>query len=135
MTPFLDVSDITLDPDLADSVNVIRREAVVNAYGENTTPAPVRFDDIVGTVTQASPNDLMRAIPDYTAAGQVISFVTPFRLYGPAKDGLQRFQPDLIEWNGDIYIVKVLEPYTRFGAGQVQALCEQFNYVASVEQS
>lgn len=133
--PFLDVSDITLDPDFADSVNVIRREATVNNFGEGSTPAPVTFSDVIGTVTQASPNDLERRIPDYTASGQVISFVTPFRLYGPAKDGLQRFQPDLIEWNGNTYVVKVLEPYTRFGAGQVQALCEQFNYVAEAEQS
>lgn len=120
--PFLDVTDVVLDPMLADRVTVNRRaESISNSGRASVTPQV--FSNVVGVVTMASPNDLQR-LPDDQRTGRNISFITKFKLRGTAPG----FQPDTIVWLGDEFVVKVVEPYTRFGAGFVQAIAGSMNF-------
>ncbi len=54
--------------------------------------------------------------------GRNLVIVTKFRLRGPAKDGSTQYQPDLITWEGDSYVVKTIDPYPQYGAGFIQAI-------------
>lgn len=114
--PLLDVTDILFDPDLADTFNVLRRTEVVGGNGRSQV-TEARSTCIVGVVTMASPDDLKR-FPDAQLTGRTIMVCTPFRLRA-SGDG---FQPDQIEYDGNLYTVVAIDPYTRFGAGFVEAL-------------
>ena len=113
---YLDVSDVLLDPTLTDVFTVTRRAETVNGFGESVT-ATSTYDGVVGVVCTASPNDLER-LPEMDRMGRHLSVVTRFRLQGPAPG----FKPDLIEWNGDAFVVEAVDPYPQYGAGFVQAI-------------
>lgn len=114
--PFLDVSNVVLDPMFASAVSVLRRREVVTTKGR-VTVSTTTFPRVVGVLTMASPNDLKR-LDDQQRTLRTISFVTKFPLRATAKG----YQPDLIQWFGDNFIVQLLEPYPRFGAGFYQAI-------------
>lgn len=115
--PTLDVSDVLLDPLFADRFDYLRQPEVVNAYGESTVPAPVTYRNQSGVVTFASPNDLDR-LPEGDRSARTISIITKVRLQGPS----QGVKADVVTWAGDRYVVKLCEPYVRYGQGFVQAL-------------
>lgn len=118
---FLDVSDVLLDPEIAQTFNVTRREQTIG-FGGRTVITTTALNNVVGVVTSASPNDLER-LDDNQRMGRHLSIVTKTRLYGPAlaANGDQ-FQPDYITWYGDTYIVKDVAPYPQFGAGFIQVI-------------
>jgi hypothetical protein len=115
--PFLDVSEVLVDPDFADTFDVTRSPEVVNSFGESTVPVPQVIPGKIGVVTMASPNDLDR-LPEGDNSSRTISIVTKFRLQGPSPG----FKPDVVTWRGDNYVVKLVEPYVQYGAGFIQAL-------------
>lgn len=117
----LDVSDILSDPDIADPFVVKRRSEVVGQNGR--VSVDVANLQGVGVICAASPNDLKR-LPDAQHTERHISIITAFRLRATAPD----YQPDLIGWQGDFYIVADVQPYTQYGAGFVQAICASTNY-------
>lgn len=119
--PFLDVSDLTTDPDLADTFTVTRRKEVLD-HGRVSTIDTV-YADQAGVIDMAGPDDLKR-FPEGQITGRVISIVTPFRLMASGKIGADQYQPDVITWEGSDYTVINVDPYTQFGAGQVEALAE-----------
>ena len=118
--PLLDVSSILLDPDLADTITVLRRIEWVGTNGRSTTS--VQKIGTIGVVTMASPNDLDRAAETQVTT-RTISVVTKFKARGEA----QGYQPDIILWRGDNYVVKSIEPYPQFGAGFVQLQCDSMD--------
>lgn len=120
--PLLDVSD-AFDVDNTDVFQVIRRPETVNDSGESETTdaSPV---DAQGVICAASPEDLER-LDDNDRMQRTISIVTQYRLRGTSRSGAQDWKPDIIVWpkaSGEKYEVKLVEPYTRYGAGFVQAL-------------
>ncbi len=117
---YLDVSDVLLDPEIADKFSVIRRRTSNNTYGEVSNSAST-FNGVIGVVTSSSPNDLMR-LADDQLMGRHLTIVTRFRLYGPAKNATASFQPDIVVWMGDQFVVKNIDPYPQYGAGFVQAI-------------
>lgn len=114
--PMLDVSDVLLDPDLADTFNVKRRTQVVGTTGR-TTEVVTTHSNIVGVVTNASPNDIMR-LEDYQSSERYLSIVTQFKLQLPSAG----YNADLVTWRGDDYLVKTCEPYPQYGKGFYQAI-------------
>lgn len=124
--PFLDVSDVLLDPEIADSFSVIRRTQVTSVKGRITT-ADVTTDNVIGVVCMSHPNDLQR-LDDNQRMGRHITIITQHRIQGPSPNK----QPDYVVWNGDTYIVQTVDPYTRYGAGFVQIVAGS---VDSVDQA
>jgi hypothetical protein len=116
MPPFVDVSDILVDPDLADSFTVNRRNTSTDVHGRVVNVTQV-INNVIGVVNAASGNDLERH-PEIQLMGRHLSIVTRFRLTGPA----QGVQPDIIQWQGDYYVVQALDPYPQYGVGFVQAI-------------
>lgn len=134
MRPSLDVTEVLSDPDFVDHATVFRRPMKVNEHGE-VEKTPEKIDGVPMVICNASGDDLTR-YPEMQAMGLVKSIVTTFRLYGAAKDGLkQDYQPDVVrDCDGNFFVVNVLEPYTRYGAGFVQALATSYKWVGKPPQ-
>lgn len=128
MKPQLDVSDVLLSPEFADSCTVIQRLEVVTDGGEVTTPSNNPIPNVVAVFTAASPNQLER-YPDMQWGTRTHNCITKFRLRGVAEAANgDNFQPDLVVWDGITFIVQVIEPYTRYGAGFIQAIITSMDF-------
>jgi galactose-6-phosphate isomerase len=131
--PDIDVSDLCDDPDIAgEAFSVIRRQEVVGPNGVSTltlTTFPQPGDPaIAGSVTPTGDNSLVRA-EAYTTQSNTIKVITAFRLRGPSKDGAGKsFQPDIVVWNGNHFVVSTLNEWTSFGGGFVEAECTQIDF-------
>jgi len=111
----LDVSSILLDPEFVDSFNVIRRAQVMDAHGRAVITNQT-FSNTIGVVTANSPSDLDRR-DDYEGMTRSISVVCQFHLRGETTG----YQPDIIFWRGDNYLVRHVDSYPQFGSGFFQA--------------
>lgn len=114
--PYLDVSEVLVDPELCDRVRVLRYAETISERGR-VTSTPEVIEPVIGVMNSAGPNDLMR-LPEDQKMGRVMSFITKFRLRGPSPG----YQPDHIVWQGTTYIVLSIDPYAQYGAGFVQAI-------------
>jgi hypothetical protein len=128
---FIDVSDVLLDPMIAgQEFLVVRRQQTVNNFGETVIGQAVF--SALGSVTPVGANSLLRE-EAYQVQQKTLRVVTSARLRGVSEDvaGVQ-FQPDLIYWpvspSGDYFLVKVLNDYSQFGAGVVEAECASIDY-------
>lgn len=126
----LDVSD-AFGPELLDQFKYRRRTEEVDSNGEAViTSATLRG---VGVICRAGQNDLER-LPEFDAAKSYISVVTQTRLRGVSRQYGTQFKPDLIEWQGSIFQVETIEPYTHFGSGFVQAIAGSVDSVDEAPQ-
>ena len=111
----LDMSDALLDPMFLDAFKVLRRQEAIDDNGRSVTTTKT-FNPVYGTVTMSSPSDLDRAA-DYQMATRTV--VLKFQL----QTEVTGFQPDVIVWRGDNYLVRHVDYYPQFGAGFYQAEC------------
>lgn len=111
----LDVSEILTDPDFVDTFTVVRRTEGVSEKGR----AILTLEGFAasGVVTAAGPNDLRR-LPDAQLQDRTLSIVSRFQFFGASVG----YQPDLIQWRNDLYIVSVLDLYPQFGRGFTQVI-------------
>ena len=112
----LDMSDVIEDIDLGDPFIVERMPERIDAHGRSA-PQTATLLPAFGTVGAANPNDLER-LSDLQRMTRNISIVTKLRLQGPSEG----VQPDVVRWQGNRFVVHVVEPYTQDGAGFVQAI-------------
>lgn len=112
----MDFHDLLLDPELADTFNVVRRAETVDNFGEaSVTETP--YSNVIGVLRPTRPDDL-QILPEGQRMGRHVTIVTNFRLQGPAPG----YQPDEVQWGGDTFLVKEVLPYTRFGRGFIKAI-------------
>jgi len=112
-------SDCVLDPMLADTFNVIRRMETVGANGRSTTQNQT-FKRIVGVVNMSSDAEVVRQqFPEMEFSTRVISVVCKFRL----QTAVQNYQPDIVVWRGNNYLVQQIALYPQYGAGFYEATC------------
>lgn len=122
--PLLDVTEVLLDPDFADPSLICRRQ-IQTTDDDNfpiNTPHEIPFSGVV-TVDRSLEARRMAAGQNINGA---ILIVTQFRLTQGSKsinDG-PNLDADLVVYNGGLYRVTFVDPYTRYGAGFVQAHCE-----------
>jgi hypothetical protein len=115
--PDLDVSDAYIDPSTADRFTVIRRAETINGNGRSeliTSTIP----NLIGAVYPTGDNSLVRT-EDYQISRKTLTVVTSFRLQLSAPG----YQPDIVVWNGDNFIVRALQDYSGFGSGMIVAEC------------
>lgn len=126
--PSLDVAELLIDPDIAgDLFDVVRRPQTVSDQGRGVI-RPQTFPRIRGAVYPSGNQSLVRA-DAYEHGTKSMEVVTRFRLRGASQVGDDdQFQPDLILWAGEYFIVKDVEDYSRYGAGFIKAGCLSFDY-------
>lgn len=128
----INVTNITRDRFIAgDRFSVIRRRETINGFGESEK-GHVVFDGVVGSVQPTGNNSLLRE-EAFQASAKTIKVITRFRLYSAQRDEAGfNYQPDLIYWGSNYYLVRILNDFTAFGAGFVEAEClsHQFDDLA-----
>lgn len=121
------LTHLTREPSFADTFAVIRRAETVGDDGISVL-TPTTFPNLLGSICTAGGNDLERSA-DAGYSKKRISVVTQFKLRGAAIAGSgQNYQPDLIQWHGDYFIVETLDDYSSYGAGFVQAECSSIDF-------
>jgi galactose-6-phosphate isomerase len=116
--PFLDVSDVLLDPDFFDNTLICERNAIITdntGRGVRTVEA-MRF---CGVVTSDKGELLQRGAVGQHATDNV-TIITRFRLRdaGPGADA------DIVRWIGKRYTVTKVNDYSTYGIGFIEAGCE-----------
>lgn len=129
--PDIDVTDVLLDGDVAGELfTLVRRQTSVNAANGQVVIVPTTIPDIsAASIAPVGENSLLREEAFQTQMN-AIEVITTYRLRGASKDqgsGLS-YQPDLVLWQGTYYVVRVLNDWTRYGAGFVAAECIQIDY-------
>lgn len=123
--PGIDVTDLLSDPDIAgETFTVIRRAEAINSYGESVTTNTTLTAS--GSITPVGDNSLLRE-EAYQAQQKAIQVVTTFLLRGASQDPSgsgQLYQPDIVIWKGEQFLVKVVEDFSNYGAGFIRAECE-----------
>ena len=117
--PLLDVSFMTRDAMLSDAVDVRRRLDVVGEDGRVVPTPDTLFADVDCVVTQQDPADLLRT-EDGQCVPRRILLVTALRLIALAPGQ----QPDEVTFDGTVYTVAQVFPYSRFGEGFYEAVAE-----------
>jgi len=113
--PELDVSDVLDDPMFEDEIDVVRRpETLING---RTQVGEVWHYGVSAVITQQDPASIMRREDGVTVPRRIF-IATRFRLRGASAG----YQPDAIHWNGTVYYVEEVLPYTRYGSGFVEVI-------------
>jgi hypothetical protein len=129
--PYLDVTELLQDPELAESFSVTQRPQVLVA-GRVTVPNPITVPGVIGVV-MALPADELDRLDDHEKLSRHFMIVTKFRLRGPSKDAAgQKYQPDLITWRGDQYIVSKVSTFPEWGPGFFQVTVKSIDLTDQV---
>lgn len=120
--PFLDVSDVLLDPMFCGELTIYRRLQQVSNKGRSTTTDTLVDPKPFGVVLPVDAGDLERG-SDQQHGPKVLEVHTPYRLRGASTNapGTEQYQPDRMIWNGNSYICLRVHDLSRYGAGFIQA--------------
>jgi hypothetical protein len=124
--PEIDLSWVALDSYLAgEAFQVERRVQTVNSYGEVGITTTVL--DGIGGISPTGSNSMVRE-DAFQSKSKTIRVITTFPLRGPSIASGQDFQPDIVLWAGDRYVVVSINDYTHYGVGFVEAECTNMNF-------
>lgn len=126
--PDLDVSDVFFDPDFVDTSLVCHRQ--VQTLDEDNFPVNTPQDyPFFGIVTVDRSLEAARMAAGQNINGAIL-IVTQFRLTQgqPGSDIHPKLDADTVTYQGRIYRVTLVDPYTRYGPGFVQAHCELVDF-------
>jgi len=126
--PMLDVSDALTDAYTLDDFIVHRRTETVDTFGMgkiSVVKIPSR-----GIVFPDSLNDLARR-PEAQITAKSLTVITRYAIRGESKDSNtnSQYQPDLVEWNNDFFIVIHVEDWSKYARGFVKATCTSIDSV------
>lgn len=129
--PSLDVTELLADPDFCEAFTVTRRQQVIDQHGRASTQNTTLqcFGSIQSKDTAIGGNTIERE-PNMEYRGAAIDVYTTTPLYGPQQVAAQnqgasaiQYMPDLVYFNGDPFLVVLVNDYTHYGAGFVHAEC------------
>jgi len=118
----LDVAEVLIDPLLATQFPVLRRTQTMGSNGVASITTLAL--SAIGVVTDSTPDDLDRK-DDQQTMGRSLTIVTRFALRGPAPG----YQPDIVVWAGDRFVISKVDPYPQFGRGFVQAEATSMDFI------
>lgn len=126
--PFLDVTDVLLDPDFMDTSLVCHRQ-IQTVDGDNFATNTVLDIPFSGVVTVDRALEAKRMAAGQNINGAIL-IVTQFRLtQGQVANGTDpELDADVVTYNGRNYRVTFVDPYISYGAGFVQAHCELVDF-------
>jgi UDP-N-acetylglucosamine 2-epimerase len=121
VSPSIDMRVALTNPITLDKFNVLRRAQQVSDHGR-VSVVVTPFNNVHGIVTPSlSVKDLQR-MTDAQIQSKALAIVTRFALRGEAEVLGQEFQPDLILWHGNTFLVVFVEDYSNYAAGFVRAV-------------
>lgn len=120
--PAIDVSELLVDPDFAETVQIVRRAELISETGRVSTQNSTY--DVVACVQPQSDQPMIRG-PDQQNLPQLIEVITQWRLRGIAPG----WQPDLVVWNGTTFVVNKVYNWSHYGNGFVMAECSSMDHL------
>jgi hypothetical protein len=112
-------SQVVLDPLLADKFSRVRRQETVSEVNGRSTVNTIQTDNLVGVVTMNRDIETIRQeFPEVQFSTRVINVVTKANL----QAAVAGYQPDLVIWRGDNYVVLQVSPYPQYGSGFYEAV-------------
>lgn len=125
--PDIDVTDVVLGSEVAGEwFRVVRRVQVVDEDGISSV-TQVNYS-AVGSIAPVGDNSLLRE-ESFETMTKSIKVITTFRLRGPSNQGQQTYQPDIIIWKGDSFVVRVLNDWSQYGVGMIEAECSSEDFI------
>src|SRR5271154_1593343 len=127
--PGLDVSIALTNPLTLDTFALLRRKQVMNQFGE-TSMSIERIPVVRGVVYPEGLNELSRRAETQTNNKSIV-VITRFAIRAEsqsANDGAQ-YQPDIIVWRGDNFLVVRVEDYSNYARGFVKVTAESMDIV------
>lgn len=125
--PEIDVSEVLLDGLVAgEGFWVFRRAQSVSTHGRTEVKGKGAWLPAVGSVQPTGDNSMVRE-EAFQTQSKTLEVITSFRLRGVSQEGEQQYQPDLVFWLGDYYMVKVINDYSQYGAGMIEAECSSID--------
>jgi len=113
-------SQVVLDPLLADKFSRVRRAETISVVTGRSSVASVQTDNLIGVVTMYKDIETIRTeFPEVQFSTRVINVVTKANL----QAAIAGYQPDLVIWRGDNFIVLQVSPYPQYGSGFYEAVC------------
>ncbi len=127
--PTIDVTDVLVSLGIsAQEFSILRRQETVNVHGE-TVLQEVAMGPIIGAVQPLGERSLLRE-EAFSTQKNGITVWSNFRLNGVTRESNGvTYQPDLIYWLGDYYIVRGQDDWSDFGAGFTKVECIGYDYV------
>ena len=115
--PFLDVTDVLLDPDFLDTTLSVTRnvQTVTDGGIAVDTPTTTGF---FGVVTSLNGSVLQR-VAEGAHIEDTITVHTPFKLIA----GQAGYDSDVVNWQGLQWTVTNVNDYSTYGRGFVAATC------------
>ncbi len=115
--PFLDVTDVLLDPDFLDTTLSVTRNAQTVTDGGIAVDAPTTTG-FYGVVTSLNGSVLQR-VAEGAHIEDTITIHTPFKLIA----GQAGYDADVVNWQGLQWTVTNVNDYSTYGRGFVAATC------------
>jgi hypothetical protein len=120
--PSVDVTELLVDPDFAETVQVIRRQETITDKGRVQTVN--QTFNVVACVQPQSDQPMIRG-PDQQNLPQLIEVISQWRLRGIAPG----YQPDLVLWNGTQFVVNKVYNWGHYASGFVVAECSSMDHL------
>ena len=109
---------------LLDNFTVQRRQETVGTNGRNTISVTTT-PNVPGVVHESGDQSLERPF-EVSRQRKEIDVYTRFALRGDSLDANQAsWQPDLVIWNGNTFVVKTVGDWSNYAEGWVVAHCIQ----------
>lgn len=115
----LDVTELFVDPIFVHTFTVFRGTQTTNEHGWNEVTWN-ELPGIVGSVQPAGAHSLQR-LPDGVNVTGAIDIFTNFQFNLTSQDA--SIPPDEVEWMGNRYGIKDIQPWYAWGPGWVIATC------------
>lgn len=112
----IDVTELLVDPDFIDPIQIITRDSTVNSMGENTLTESSA--NAYGSIQPISGKDLMR-LPDSLR----VQNLSTFWIKGDIEITDGDHYPTILVFRSKRYQVKQLKDYSNWGQGWVEGFC------------
>lgn len=120
----IDVSELMVDPDFADEIQIVRSIQSVDATG--LAQRAQQTYDAIGVV-QAGSGDQLELLPESQRTKSNMTVYTQFQL----QEATDTTEADVVLWQGKSYRVMVTSQWTNWGGGYTQATCQLIDLLLS----
>lgn len=123
----MDLSAALTNPYTLDTFKLYRRKQYINGFGETKVEVEV-VEGVKGVVYPDGDNKLARK-PQGQTQPKTLTVITRYAIRGESeKAGEVEYQPDIINWYGNKFVVIDVEDYSKYARGFVEVLATSIDF-------
>ena len=125
----MDMTVALTNPYTQTAFDVLRRKQITNNFGEAKKEIEI-VPGVRGVLYPEGSNDLDRK-SDAQLQTKTITVLTMFAMRGESESANSggKFQPDVIRWNANHFLVKRVEDYSKYARGFVKVTAHSFDMI------